>query len=46
MHSKDLELFAFNQYEHPAKELDEIGRLLGGWTKTTCARRTYCPMRR
>jgi len=27
-----LELLPFNQYEHIARLLDEIGRLLGGWT--------------
>ena len=32
--SKDLKLLAFNQYEHLAVALDEIGRLLGGWKKS------------
>ena len=31
--SKDLNLLAFNQYEYLAKNLDEIGRLLGGWQR-------------
>ena len=39
--SKDLSLMAFNttgaighrQYEYLAKDLDEIGRLLGGWQR-------------
>jgi hypothetical protein len=30
---RDLELLAFNQYEHGARRVDEIGRLLGGWIK-------------
>jgi hypothetical protein len=30
---RDLELLAFNQYEHGARMVDEIGRLLGGWIK-------------
>ena len=30
---RDLELLKFNQYEHVARMLDEIGRLLGGWMK-------------
>jgi hypothetical protein len=30
---KDLELFNIGQYEHVAKMLVEIGRLLGGWQK-------------
>jgi hypothetical protein len=30
---RDLELLAFNQYEHVARMVDEIGRLLGGWIK-------------
>jgi hypothetical protein len=29
-----LELLAFNQYEHLARELDEVGRLLGGWRRS------------
>jgi len=31
---KDLKLLAFNPYEYLAKALDEIGKLLGGWTKS------------
>ena len=30
---KDLKLLAFNQYEHLAGLLDELGKLLGGWKK-------------
>lgn len=30
---RDLELLKFNQYEHVACMVDEIGRLLGGWIK-------------
>jgi len=28
---RDLGLLQFNQYEHVARMVDEIGRLLGGW---------------
>ena len=31
----DLELLSTGQYEHVAKMLTEIGRLLGGWIKNT-----------
>ncbi len=31
---KDLKLLAFNQYEYLARELDEIGKLLGGWIRS------------
>ncbi len=31
----DLQLFSTGQYEHVARMLVEIGRLLGGWIKTT-----------
>jgi hypothetical protein len=31
---KDMELVTIGQYEHAAKMLVEIGRLLGGWLKT------------
>ena len=31
----DLKLLSMGQYEHVARMLDEIGRLLGGWMKTT-----------
>lgn len=31
---RDLELLAFNQYEHGARMMDEVGRLLGGWIKS------------
>lgn len=30
---RDLELLKFNQYEHGARLVDELGRLLGGWIK-------------
>ena len=36
--SKDLELLAFNQYEHLAGMLDEIGKLLGGWQRSLSKR--------
>lgn len=36
--SKDLKLLAFNQYEYLAKDLDEIGRLLGGWLRSASRR--------
>jgi len=31
--SYELELFSSGQYEHAARMLNEIGRLLGGWIK-------------
>ncbi len=31
--SKDLDLFRINQYEHSARLLVEMGRLLGAWIK-------------
>ncbi len=30
----DLDLLGRGQYQHVAKMVDEIGRLLGGWRKT------------
>ena len=36
--SKDLNLLAFNQYEHLAGMLDEIGKLLGGWKRSLSKR--------
>lgn len=30
----DLQLVSGGQYEHAAKQLTELGRLLGGWLKT------------
>jgi hypothetical protein len=32
--SKDLALISFNQYEHAARLLTEVGKLLGGWMKS------------
>jgi four helix bundle protein len=32
--SHDLRLLSGGQYEHVARMVDEIGRLLGGWKKT------------
>lgn len=32
---KDLELLSLGQYEHAARMLTEIGRLLGAWLKKT-----------
>ena len=37
--SKDLNLLAFNQYEHLAGMLNETGRLLGGWQRA-CRKRS------
>ena len=31
--SKDLNFISFNQYEFGVKQIDEIGRMLGGWLK-------------
>lgn len=33
--SRDLELLGVGQYEHAARMLVEIGKLLGGWKKKT-----------
>ena len=35
---KDLSLLTVNQYEHAARMLVEIGRLLGGWKKSIAVR--------
>ena len=35
---RDLELLAFNQYEHVARMVDEVGRLLGGWMRSVADR--------
>lgn len=32
--SKDLKLLSIGQYEHAARLVAEVGRLLGGWLKT------------
>lgn len=32
---RDLQLISFGQYEHAARLMTELGRLLGGWQKTT-----------
>ncbi len=32
---KDLDIMKLNQYEHASKLLVEIGRLLGGWKKSS-----------
>lgn len=31
---RDLQLIAFNQYEHGQRMVDEVGRLMGGWIKS------------
>jgi len=31
---RDLELFSPGQYEHAARLVNEVGRLLGGWLKS------------
>jgi hypothetical protein len=36
--SKDLKLLSFKQYEFLAVNLEEIGKLLGGWTKSAMRR--------
>jgi hypothetical protein len=33
--SRDLQLMSMGQYEHAARMLVEVGRLLGGWQKKT-----------
>jgi four helix bundle protein len=35
---RDLELISMDQFSHVARMISEIGRLLGGWTKTQAAR--------
>jgi hypothetical protein len=35
--AKDLELISIGQYEHGARMMSEIGRLLGGWLKSSSA---------
>lgn len=32
---RDLDLLSNGQYEHAARQVAEIGRLLGGWQKST-----------
>jgi hypothetical protein len=32
---RDLELLSPGQYEHVARMINEVGRLLGGWLKST-----------
>jgi hypothetical protein len=32
---RDLELLTGDQYEHVARQVNEVGRLLGGWLKST-----------
>jgi hypothetical protein len=32
--SRDLQLISMGQYEHAARMLTEVGRLLGGWQKS------------
>ncbi len=32
---RDLQLLKFNQYEHVSRMVNEVGRLLGGWIKST-----------
>ena len=33
--AKDLKILTISKYGHHCERLDEIGRLLGGWLKTT-----------
>ncbi|MBE7529022.1 MAG: diversity-generating retroelement protein Avd [Chloroflexi bacterium] len=33
--SRDLQLLSVGQFEHAARLADEVGKLLGGWQKTT-----------
>ena len=33
--SKDLRIMTVSKYGHHCERLDEVGRLLGGWLKTT-----------
>lgn len=34
----EMQLLSFGQYEHAARSVDGIGRLLGGWTKRNSAK--------
>jgi len=34
---KDLRLLSLNRYEHLARELNEVGRMLGGWLKASAS---------
>jgi hypothetical protein len=38
--SRDLAFVSMGQYEHAARHLDEIGRLLGGWLRRLKTRGT------
>ena len=35
--AKDLRHLDARRYEHAARTLDEVGRMVGGWIKTNCA---------
>jgi hypothetical protein len=35
--ARDLQLISIGQYEHAARQLVEIGKLLGGWKKVVAA---------
>jgi hypothetical protein len=35
--AKDVKCLTFKQYEHAARLVNEVGKLLGGWLKTTAA---------
>jgi len=37
--ARQLDLLKFNQYEHGARLVDEVGRLLGGWLKSVAGSR-------
>jgi hypothetical protein len=36
--SHELRLFGSRRYEHAARSIDEVGRLVGGWTTANHAR--------
>jgi hypothetical protein len=42
--AKDLEWLSLGQYEHVARMVEEMGRLLGGWTKKEAGRQGKAPL--
>lgn len=38
--SKDLEILSLRKYEHAAREINEVGAMLGGWIKQQRTRDT------
>ncbi len=38
--SRDLKFISFSQYEYASKEIDEIGKMVGGWYKNNSSKIT------